>query len=167
MQGREGNSTSLTALGVFSAPEDAGCPRLVGRRPVALRQHLPAFEALPLLQLYSHTAQRPESDRTIPIPRTNNCGSRNRKKTRIARGMARPTCGTATGRLSSPGRMSSTPGPEAEASWSFFSLTYCDGWLRLASAIAVLSSLRPRGFLGCRRRGGLPGGEWGRVRVVE
>jgi hypothetical protein len=52
LKGPEGNAASLTALGVFGAPEDAGGPRLVGRRPVALRQHLPALAALPALQLY-------------------------------------------------------------------------------------------------------------------
>lgn len=69
MQRREGNSTSLTALGVFGAPEDAGCPRLVGRRPVVRRQHLPALEALPLRQLYSHTAQN-QIEQTIAAEAT-------------------------------------------------------------------------------------------------
>ena len=69
MQGREGNSTSLTALGVLSATEDAGCPRLVGRRLVALRQHLPTLDAHHPLQLYSHTAQN-QIEQTIAAAAT-------------------------------------------------------------------------------------------------
>lgn len=60
-----------TALGVLGASADAGGPRLVRRRLVALRQLLPALAAPPLLQLHAstQTTQPPTSNKS---DRTNN-----------------------------------------------------------------------------------------------
>lgn len=65
-RGRGRNATPLTALGVVGASEDAGGPRLVGGRLVALRQHLPALAAPPPLQLQAYTRAHSKSDQENP-----------------------------------------------------------------------------------------------------